>query len=212
MAQDRQALQNRAWQAALAASTPPGEYEKGYEGQVFSDQENLERIWFGEQFGPGMENAQLNQLRTAQLLGAQRATGGAYTGRLGYAVRNAVQRMRDYYVATGNPRENFLRWYMERQGMGGAELPTAADAEQIAANTAATTATAQMGGSLTGALGTGQTGAYAGNPFEDPALAKYVSQEEMDAGHYSGAAVRFGIANSGKPNPFTDWLSKNPEA
>ena len=126
IAQDRQVLQNRAWQAALAGVAPAGEYEAGYEGQVFEPGEATRRAWLGQQFGPAGEQSQLNQLRVAQLLGMQRqGRGGAYTGGLGAAVRNAIQRMRNYYVATGNPKENFLRWYMERQGMGGAELPTA---------------------------------------------------------------------------------------
>ena len=113
-------LQNRARAAARASVTAPGVYlaetPPGAPGSA-AQQEFNRRAWLSAQFaGTGSEQAQ-NRMRVANLLALQRspeAGGGAYTGQMASAIRNAMQNLYQQRLNAGAPRESFLDWYVSR--------------------------------------------------------------------------------------------------
>ena len=110
-------LQNRARAAARASVTAPGVYlaeaPPGEPGSA-AQQEFNRRAWLSAQFsGSGGEQAQ-NRMRVANLLALQRSGGGAYTGQMADAIRNAMNNMYQQRLNEGAPRESFLDWYVSR--------------------------------------------------------------------------------------------------
>ena len=110
-------LQNRARQAAMASVTAPGAYmEETPPGEPGSaeQQEFNRRAWLSAQFsGAGGEQSQ-NRMRVANLLALQRSGGGAYTGTMANAIRNAMNNLYQQRLNTGAPRESFLNWYVSQ--------------------------------------------------------------------------------------------------
>ena len=109
-------LRERAQEAALAATTPQGEYLSKYAPET---RDWNRRAWMAQEFGPEGEESMRNQLRVAQMLATQRPTTGEaapryYQGGMGEAIRNAVSRMyqQRVYGDEGAPRETFLDWYL----------------------------------------------------------------------------------------------------
>ena len=78
------------------------------------------RAWYASQFGSDAgESAGANQLAVANLLATRRPAGagtGAYTGRMGDAIRRAMGNLYQQRMNLGNPQENFLNWYLSQTG------------------------------------------------------------------------------------------------
>ena len=109
-------LRSRAQQAANAATMAPGAYLSGV---TPGTPEFNRRAWYASQFGSDAENAGSNQLAVANLLATRRPAGtgtGAYTGRMGDAIRRAMGNLYQQRMNLGNPQENFLNWYLSQTG------------------------------------------------------------------------------------------------
>jgi len=109
-----QDLYARAREAAQAAAIAPNLYmTQGIEG--LTAPEMRRRAWLSSQFGANAPGAAANQLRVANMLALQRGQGqGAYSGRIADAVRGAMQNMYQQRINRGNPRQNFLNWYLDQ--------------------------------------------------------------------------------------------------
>ena len=77
------------------------------------------RAVYASLFGADAEGQSANQLAVAQMLAMQQVdpttgvgTGQQYTGRMGDAIRRALQGVQRYRTAQGAPRESFLDWYL----------------------------------------------------------------------------------------------------
>ena len=116
MAPDAATLRQRAQLAAEAGVTAPGRFlsqtAAGAAVAPGSDEFNR-RAWYGEQFGTG-EGAEANRLAVANLMALQRGGGGAYTGTMATAIRNAMAELAQQRLNVGDPRESFLNWYLAR--------------------------------------------------------------------------------------------------
>ena len=121
-------LRARATEAARAATMAPGAYIAEHD---LGTPEWDRAAWYLSQFGAdaGAQAQQQNQMAVANMLALQRpdvtAPGATeptapsaptYRGRMAQAIRNAMARLYQQRVATGEPRENFLSWYLGQTG------------------------------------------------------------------------------------------------
>jgi hypothetical protein len=118
--QASRSLAARAAEAGTAAVSPTGAY---LAGATPGTPEWNRRAWLASQFA-GSEQAQSeNRLRVANLLALQRPEGGAYTGQMASAIRNAMSNLYQQRINQGAARESFLDWYV-RQARPGQYPPT----------------------------------------------------------------------------------------
>jgi hypothetical protein len=111
-------LRDRAREAAQASTFEGG--PDAYVAASRNPEEFRRRAVYASLFGQDAANQAANQLAVAQTLAMQRVdpqTGraaGTYRGRMGDAIRNALQRVQQYRTAQGAPRESFLDWYLNK--------------------------------------------------------------------------------------------------
>ena len=110
-------LRERAKDAAEASTFVGG--PGAYVAAATTPNELARRAVYASLFGQDAENQAANQLAVAQTLAMQRVnpeTGvaGTYRGRMGDAIRRALQGVQRYRTAQGAPRESFLDWYLTR--------------------------------------------------------------------------------------------------
>ena len=110
-------LRDRARLAAQASMYPGG---SGAYLAAATPEDFAQRSVYASLFGSDAENQAANQMAVAQMLAMQRVhptTGAAldpYRGRMGDAIRRALQGVQQYRATQGAPRESFLDWYLQR--------------------------------------------------------------------------------------------------
>ena len=115
--QNLETLRDRARLAAQASTYPGG---SGAYIAAASPEDFAQRSVYASLFGSDAENQQANQMAVAQMLAMQRvdpttgAQAGTYRGRMGDAIRRALQGVQQYRATQGAPRESFLDWYLQR--------------------------------------------------------------------------------------------------
>tara|TARA_R110000765_G_scaffold160822_1_gene265217 strand:+ start:70 stop:762 length:693 start_codon:yes stop_codon:yes gene_type:complete len=114
---DLATLRERAIQAAQASTFTGG--PDAYVAASQNPEELRRRAVYASLFGADAEGQSANQLAVAQMLAMQQVdpttgvgTGQQYTGRMGDAIRRALQGVQRYRTAQGAPRESFLDWYL----------------------------------------------------------------------------------------------------
>ena len=110
-------LRDRARLAAEASMYPGG---SGAYLAAATPEDFARRSVYASLFGSDAENQAANQMAVAQMLAMQRvdpttgAQAGTYRGRMGDAIRRALQGVQQYRATQGAPRESFLDWYLQR--------------------------------------------------------------------------------------------------
>jgi len=105
-------LRRRAREAAQASTFVGG--PDAYVAAATTPEDFARRGVYASLFGQDAENQAANQLAVAQTLAMQREGGGTYRGRMGDAIRKALQGIQRHRAAQGAPRESFLDWYLGR--------------------------------------------------------------------------------------------------
>ena len=125
-------LRERA-RLASQASVYPGGSGAYIAAAAPGDEEDFRRrSVYASLFGSDAENQAANQMAVAQMLAMQRTdptTGAAldpYKGRMGDAIRRALQGVQQYRATQGAPRESFLDWYLQRFHPASTETTTTA--------------------------------------------------------------------------------------
>ena len=116
--QNLETLRDRARLAAQASTYPGG--SGAYLAAAAPGEDFARRSVYASLFGSDAENQAANQMAVAQMLAMQRvdpttgAQAGTYRGRMGDAIRRALQGVQQYRATQGAPRESFLDWYLQR--------------------------------------------------------------------------------------------------
>ena len=105
-------LRDRAREAAQASTFVGG--PDAYVAAAQDPEQFARRGVYASLFGQDAENQAANQLAVAQTLAMQREGGGTYRGRMADAIRRGMERVQQYRVGQGAPRESFLDWYLGR--------------------------------------------------------------------------------------------------
>ena len=125
-------LRERARLAAQASVYPGGSGAYIAAAAPGDEEDFRRRSVYASLFGSDAENQAANQMAVAQMLAMQRTdptTGAAldpYRGRMGDAIRRALQGVQQYRATQGAPRESFLDWYLQRFHPASTETTTTA--------------------------------------------------------------------------------------